>query len=354
MTHERLRLPVGVVRERHASRRCWPITPRIGTFAGPKIAGLGLCHHASRHGRACRAPAAGASSRAAWARSPRRSPRRAREGHGDPDRRRGRRGAASRDGRATGVRHRRRARVPRAGVVASNVNAKTLYLDMVAPSTCRRSWCATSTRYRTFSTAFKMNIACERAAAIPRLRHAARSAASAIRPTCISRPDIDYLERAYDDAKYGWYSRAAVHHAGGADHRRRHPGPARQARRQPVRRPCALQAAERDCWADEARQLRASAVLDVIDELRAGLLATSIIDMQVLMPPDIERDRRLAAGPYLPRRAVGRSAVLPAAGCRTTPITARRCAGCTSLRLARPIPAAGSPAFPATTRRARS
>jgi phytoene dehydrogenase-like protein len=65
--------------------------------------------------------------------------------------------------------------------------------------------------YRTFSTAFKMNIACERPPQYTCLERAIRDDALAgwSYPTYVHiGPDIDYLERAYDDAKYGSYSRS--------------------------------------------------------------------------------------------------------------------------------------------------
>jgi phytoene dehydrogenase-like protein len=64
--------------------------------------------------------------------------------------------------------------------------------------------------YRTFSTAFKMNIACERPPQYVCLKRALEEDALAgwKYPTYVHiGPDIDYLERAYDDAKYGSYSR---------------------------------------------------------------------------------------------------------------------------------------------------
>jgi phytoene dehydrogenase-like protein len=63
--------------------------------------------------------------------------------------------------------------------------------------------------YRTMSTAFKMNVACERPpqySMLPKLR-ADGVLGNFDYPTYMHiAPDIDYLERAYDDAKYGWYS----------------------------------------------------------------------------------------------------------------------------------------------------
>jgi phytoene dehydrogenase-like protein len=95
------------------------------------------------------------------------------------------------------------------GVVISNANAKPLYLNMVGAEHLPEDVVREVSTYRTFSTAFKMNIACERP---PQYRCLARALRDEVLgnfsyPTYVHvAPDIDYLERAYDDAKAGWYS----------------------------------------------------------------------------------------------------------------------------------------------------
>lgn len=94
--------------------------------------------------------------------------------------------------------------------VISNVNAKTLYLKMVGTRHLPAEVVRDIETYRTFSTAFKMNIACERPPQYACLQRALADDALAgwSYPTYVHiGPDIDYLERAYDDAKYGSYSR---------------------------------------------------------------------------------------------------------------------------------------------------
>ncbi|HEY6483995.1 MAG TPA: NAD(P)/FAD-dependent oxidoreductase [Steroidobacteraceae bacterium] len=93
--------------------------------------------------------------------------------------------------------------------VVSNVDAKTLYLRMVGERHLPSELVRDIGNYRTFSTAFKMNIACERPPQYACLQRALRDDALAgwKYPTYVHLgPDIDYLERAYDDAKYGSYS----------------------------------------------------------------------------------------------------------------------------------------------------
>ncbi|GAB0115627.1 phytoene desaturase family protein [Acidisoma sp. C75] len=99
--------------------------------------------------------------------------------------------------------------VYRARVLAANVSAKSLYLDMLPEGVVPPEILREVRGYRTFSTAFKMNIACEQPPQYRILDKARQdgSLGSFPYPTyCHIAPDIDYLERAYDDAKHGWYS----------------------------------------------------------------------------------------------------------------------------------------------------
>ena len=93
--------------------------------------------------------------------------------------------------------------------IISNASAKVLYLDLVGEQHLPAEVVREIKTYRTFSTAFKMNIACERPPQYRILDRVRRegSLGNFAYPTYMHiAPDIDYLERAYDDAKYGWYS----------------------------------------------------------------------------------------------------------------------------------------------------
>ena len=97
-----------------------------------------------------------------------------------------------------------------ARVIISNANAKVLYLDLVGEQHLPAEVVREVRGYRTFSTAFKMNIACERPPQYRILDRVRREGGlgNFSYPTYMHiAPDIDYLERAYDDAKYGWYSK---------------------------------------------------------------------------------------------------------------------------------------------------
>ena len=98
----------------------------------------------------------------------------------------------------------------RARVIACNASAKHLYLDLVGEQHLPSEVVREIRSFRTFSTAFKMNIACERPPQYRILDRVKRDGAIGdfSYPTYLHiAPDIDYLERAYEDAKHGWYSR---------------------------------------------------------------------------------------------------------------------------------------------------
>ncbi|MBS7542794.1 phytoene desaturase family protein [Ancylobacter oerskovii] len=96
-----------------------------------------------------------------------------------------------------------------AKTIISNASAKILYLDLVGEQHLPEEVLREIRGYRTFSTAFKMNIACERPPQYRILDRVRREGGlgNFDYPTYMHiAPDIDYLERAYDDAKHGWYS----------------------------------------------------------------------------------------------------------------------------------------------------
>ena len=170
-----------------------------------------------------------------------------------------------------------------AKVVACNANAKVLYRKLLEPQHLPADLLAEIDAFRTFSSAFKINVAAE---APPRYRAFDAGSAGFDYPTYVHlAPDIDWLERAYDDAKYGWYSakpfitpvvptmrdetiappgKHVVHLFGG-------------------HAPYELKNAT---WEHERASFVKNA-LGVIDEFAPGF-SSQVIDMQVLLPPDIE------------------------------------------------------------------
>jgi phytoene dehydrogenase-like protein len=92
----------------------------------------------------------------------------------------------------------------RARAVACNANCKVLFEQLLPADALPPEFLDEIRSFRTFSTAFKINAACE---APPRYTAFDRAKAGFEYPAYVHiGPDIDYLERAYDDAKHGWYS----------------------------------------------------------------------------------------------------------------------------------------------------
>jgi len=194
------------------------------------------------------------------------------------------------NGRATGVRL-QDGREFSAKAVIANASAKVLFQKLVSPSLLPAEFNADIERFRTFSTAFKINVAAE---APPRYRAFDKAKAGFDYPTYVHiGPDIDYLERAYDDAKYGWYSskpfvtpvvptivddtlapkgKHVVNLFGG-------------------HAPYRLKNGD---WAHE-RENFVKNVMGVMNEFAPGF-SDQVIDMQVLLPPDIEEIVALPQG----------------------------------------------------------
>ena len=165
---------------------------------------------------------------------------------------------------------------------------------------------------RTFSTAFKINIACERPPQYTGLRKAIDDGALGDfnYPNYVHcAPDIDYLEKAYDDAKHGWYShrpfmtpvvptvvddslapagKHVVNLFGG-------------------HAPYELKDAS---WADE-RDNFTNTVFDTLDGFAPGF-TDDVIATEVLLGTRHRGPGQSSARPYLPRRTGPGSALLQA------------------------------------------
>jgi phytoene dehydrogenase-like protein len=183
-----------------------------------------------------------------------------------------------------------------ARAIAANVSAKILYLDMLPKGSVPEETMREVRGYRTFSTAFKMNIACERPpqyAILDKLRSDGVLGGFDYPTYAHIAPDIDYLERAYDDAKHGGFSRRpfitpvvptfvddtlapkgkhVVNLFGG-------------------HAPYELKGAD---WATEKDRFRQT-ILDTIEEVAPGFSGDIIAD-QLLVPPDIEKIVNLPQG----------------------------------------------------------
>jgi phytoene dehydrogenase-like protein len=200
-----------------------------------------------------------------------------------------------RDGKAFGV-VLADGREYQARLVISNASVKALFLDMVDARHLPAEFVTDVRNFRTFSTAFKINVAAERPpqyAALPKALADGALGGWSYPTYCHIAPDIEYLERAYDDAKYGWYSASpfitpvtpsvvddtlaprgkhVVNLFGG-------------------HAPYKLKGAS---WAEEKENFR-KVVFDTLDRFAPGF-SSDVIDAQVLTPPDIEQIVSLPQG----------------------------------------------------------
>lgn len=187
-------------------------------------------------------------------------------------------------GRATGVTLADGSRIE-APVVASNASCKITFLQLLDERQLPADFVADIRRYRTYSSAFKINIACER---LPQYRAFDPAACGFPYPTYTHLgPTIDYLEAAFDDAKNGSWSRRpfmtpvapsfvddsiappgkhVLHVFGG-------------------HAPYSLKGR---AWTQQEKDAFAKNALEVLDTFAPGF-SDGIIGMQVLVPPDIER-----------------------------------------------------------------
>jgi phytoene dehydrogenase-like protein len=92
-----------------------------------------------------------------------------------------------------------------AAIVVSNASAKITFLKLLDRKQLPAEFVRDIETYRTVSSAFKINIACER---LPQYKTFDAQKCGIPYPTYVHiGPTIEYLERAYDDAKYGDISR---------------------------------------------------------------------------------------------------------------------------------------------------
>ncbi|MER9890099.1 NAD(P)/FAD-dependent oxidoreductase [Mesorhizobium sp. M0114] len=181
-----------------------------------------------------------------------------------------------------------------APIIVSNAHCKVLFDDLVDERDLPSGFLDEIRRFKTFSTAWKINVACDTA---PRFVGFNR-AKSGIEEVTFAHigPDIDYLERAYDDAKYGWYSSKPWMSVGIPSLIDSTMAPAGKhvINLYGGHAPYELKNAS---W-DTEREGFVKSVMDVLDDFSPGF-SSSIIDMQVLLPPDIERILNLPQGHIL-------------------------------------------------------
>ncbi len=193
-------------------------------------------------------------------------------------------------GRATGVRMQSGEEIP-SKVVVSNADPKTTFLRLVDTAELPGDFVEEVRRFRTYSTAFKINLALEEP---PRYTAFDRRVLGIEYPTYVHiGPSMAYLERAYDDAKYGRPSQ------------------------RPFISPCLPTWVDRDLappgkhilnlfgghapytlegatW-DQEREKFADTVIDTLAEYAPNIKG-AVTRRQILLPPDLERIYALPQG----------------------------------------------------------
>ena len=187
------------------------------------------------------------------------------------------------DGKATGVTLSDGTQI-HAPVVVSNVSAKLTFLKFLQKKDLPAEFLRDIEGYRTYSTAFKINIACEK---LPKFESFSAEKCGFAYPSYTHiGPTIDYLERAYEDAKIGDWSRdpfVTVVTPSFFDNTISPPGK-HVVHLFGGHAPYTLREGD---WSTRKEEF-AKNVLRVVDEYAPGF-SDGIIDMQVLTPPDIER-----------------------------------------------------------------
>ncbi len=108
-----------------------------------------------------------------------------------------------RDGRACGVAMENGDEL-HAGIIASNLDPKSTFLKLLAPGDLDPGFRASIERYRVEGTSLKVNLALD---GLPDFKAFPGSPGPQHGATMHICPSIDYVERAWDDAKYGQPSR---------------------------------------------------------------------------------------------------------------------------------------------------
>ena len=171
-----------------------------------------------------------------------------------------------------------------APVIASNASCKVTFLKLIEPDRLPADFLAEIRRFRTFSTAFKINIACER---LPQYRAFDAASCGFAYPTYAHiGPTIEYLEAAYDDAKHGDWSRNPFLTPVAPSHVDRTIAPPGKHVLHVFGGHAPYTLKDRT-WDEPEKDRFASNVLRVLDEHAPGF-SGGIIGMQVLTPPDIE------------------------------------------------------------------
>ena len=179
-----------------------------------------------------------------------------------------------------------------ADVVLSSVDARRTFLDLLEPGTLDAEFEEEVRRFKFRGSSGKVNLAVD---ALPDFT-SLPGAGEHLRGAISFSPSIDDMEQAYDDAKYGRFSREAVHRHDHPDPRRPDDGAARQARHQLLRPVRAVPARRRSSGRGTTSARRSATRSSTGSPSSRRTSATSILVRKVQTPLDIERTTGLTEG----------------------------------------------------------
>ena len=173
-----------------------------------------------------------------------------------------------------------------ADLVLSGADPKTTFLNLIEPSVLSPDFAGKIQNFRAAGTVAKVNLAL---ASLPAFGTPSESLSGRI----LIAHHLDYLERAFDHAKYGEFSERpwleltipSLLDSSLA------PAGAHVASIYVHYAPRALRAG----WTDASREALLTAVLQVLDDCAPGFRGT-VVQAHVISPLDLERDYRLAGG----------------------------------------------------------
>jgi len=178
----------------------------------------------------------------------------------------------------------------RAGTVVSNADPKTTYLKLVGENNLPHDIVTDVQQFNTFSTAFKLNMTLD---ALPDYTGWDKKYGEAAAYVHIG-PSVQYLEKAYDDAKYGresewpWASPVIpTMHDDTLAPKGKHIMTAFGGHS-----PYELAEGE---WTEERKEAFADRVIEAIERFAPGL-SSRITNRQMLLPKDLERIYALPQG----------------------------------------------------------
>jgi phytoene dehydrogenase-like protein len=193
------------------------------------------------------------------------------------------------DGKATGVVLESGEEIE-AGTVLSSLDVRKTFLDLIEPSELDDDFLHEVRRYKFRGSSGKVNLALDR---LPELQ-CLPGPGEHLRGAISFSPGVDYMERAYDDAKYGRFSRRPYIDMiipTLVDPSMAPPGKHIIS--------CFVQYAPyhlaEGTWDDAARDAFGETVIETIEERMPGI-RDIILHKQVLTPLDIERDFGLSEG----------------------------------------------------------